>query len=102
MANTHLFFHPEADFIRLIQSIVNAKYLEKLKHKLLNDESKKVENVRILFGGDFNSDPPSHAFTYIFTQSIPFQNLKEGFLKKNLNFTQRKFFSKFLLIFIYN
>jgi mRNA deadenylase 3'-5' endonuclease subunit Ccr4 len=81
-----LFFHPEADFIRLIQSIVNAKYLEKLKHTLLNDTSKKIENVKILFGGDFNSDPPSHAFTYIFTQSIPFENLNEGiFLKQILH-----------------
>ena len=78
MANTHLFFHPEADFIRLIQSIINAKYLEKLKHKLLNEESKQVKSVRILFGGDFNSDPPSHAFTYISNKSIPFNNLKEG------------------------
>jgi 2',5'-phosphodiesterase len=80
LSNTHLFFHPEADFIRLLQAVVCTKYLEKLKHDLLytNNSDNKIKNIRIIFSGDFNSDPPSHAFTYIFTQSIPYQNLNEG------------------------
>lgn len=77
LANTHLFFHPKADFVRLLQAIVCGKYLEKLKHNLLK-ENKDIKEISIIFGGDFNSDPPSHAFTYLFTQSVPFNNLNEG------------------------
>ena len=76
LANTHLFFHPKADFTRLIQAVVCAKYLEKLRFDLLSHSG--VKEANILFGGDFNSDPPSHAFTYLFTQSIPFDNLSQG------------------------
>jgi 2',5'-phosphodiesterase len=77
LANTHLFFHPTADFTRLLQSIVCAKFVEKLKFDLIAHDF-NVKEACILFGGDFNSDPPSHAFTYLFTQSIPFENLTEG------------------------
>ncbi len=77
LANTHLFFHPSADFTRLLQAIVCIKYIEKLKFSLVSSDS-NVKEASILFGGDFNSDPPSHAFQYIFTQSIPFYNLTEG------------------------
>ena len=76
LCNTHLFFHPSADFTRLLQAIVCAKCVENLKFKLImNDE---IKDANILFGGDFNSDPPSHAFTYLASQSIPFNNLTEG------------------------
>ena len=93
LANTHLFFHPAADFLRLIQAIVIAKYLERLKHDL----AQQVSKIGILFGGDFNSDPPSHAFTYIFTQSMPFNNLTRGLnfvsiLFEKKNYTFLKFF----------
>ncbi len=77
LANTHFFFHPKADFIRLLQAICCAKYLEKLKYSIKN-ENKTIKEISILMGGDFNSDPPSHAFTYMFTQSIPFENLNSG------------------------
>ncbi len=85
LANTHLFFHPTADFTRLLQSIVCAKYIEKLKFDLIAADS-HVKDVSILFGGDFNSDPPSHAFTYLFTQSIPFENLTDGIKLHTLKF----------------
>ncbi len=54
LANTHLFFHPKADFIRLLQAIVCGKHIEKLKYTLLKEE-KDIKDLSILFGGDFNS-----------------------------------------------
>ncbi len=76
LCNTHLFFHPSADFTRLLQAIVCTKYVERLKFEILQNSD--IKEANILFGGDFNSDPPSHAFTYLATQSIPFKNLTEG------------------------
>ncbi len=80
LANTHLFFHPKADFIRLLQAIVSIKHLEKLKHNLetVNDSNEQIKKLRLIFAGDFNSDPPSKAFKYIFTQGIPWEDVLEG------------------------
>ena len=97
LANTHFFFHPKADFIRLLQAICCAKYLEKLKYSIKN-ENKNIKEISILMGGDFNSDPPSHAFTYMFTQSIPFENLNSGIIY-NLFYDIHPKIEKFLLYF---
>jgi 2',5'-phosphodiesterase len=76
LANTHLFFHPKADLIRLMQAIICTKHLEKLKNDLLRMEH--VNKVAVLLGGDFNSDPPSWAFKYVSNKSIPYTDLSEG------------------------
>ena len=51
----------------MIQAVVCTKYLEKLKYKLLNEKDLSgvnvVKDVKVIFGGDFNSDPPSNAFS---------------------------------------
>ena len=78
LANTHLSFHPTADFTRLLQSIVCAKYIEKLRFNLINSSGSEAYAISILFGGDFNGDPLSNALTYLFTKSIPFKNLTAG------------------------
>ncbi len=77
LANTHLFFHPKADFIRLLQAMAAIKYLEKLKHDLETSE-KEIKKLSIIFGGDFNSDPPSKAFKYISTRNVPLDDVLEG------------------------
>jgi 2',5'-phosphodiesterase len=72
-ANTHFYYHPKADFIRLIQTIVCIKYLERIiKDLVLN------YNVSIIFGGDFNSDPLSFAVKYILDGQVPIQDLDES------------------------
>ena len=65
LANTHLFFHPKADFIRLLQAIVCGKHLEKLKYSLLN-ENKEIKEISILFGGDFNSGMNANSCCLLF------------------------------------
>lgn len=81
LANTHLFFHAKADFTRLIQSIICAKYLENLKNELLI-ENEKTNQISILFAGDFNSCATSYVFTYMSTKNIPIFELTQN--EKNI------------------
>ncbi|XP_044266635.1 2',5'-phosphodiesterase 12 [Tribolium madens] len=55
VGNTHLYFHPDADHIRLLQGAVIIKYLE----HLIDEFRKKMENKRLslILCGDFNSTP---------------------------------------------
>lgn len=56
LANTHLYFKPDADHIRLLQTITCLRYLEK---KLELVKSKYLGNsVGVIFCGDFNCTPP--------------------------------------------
>ena len=78
LANSHFYFHPDADFLRLIQAIVCIKYLETLKKSILSSDSNnndKVKRVGVFFGGDLNSDFSSKAFKYLSTQSIPVEDV---------------------------
>jgi mRNA deadenylase 3'-5' endonuclease subunit Ccr4 len=77
LANTHFFFQPGADFIRLTQAVVSTKYLELLKLKLLK-ENKDIQKLTIFFGGDLNSSPTSSSFKYIANNVVTLDNIKEG------------------------
>lgn len=61
VANTHLYFAPDADHIRLLQGSVCVKYMEYIKEyfermlKLNQEDSKPV--ISVIFCGDMNSDP---------------------------------------------
>lgn len=84
LANSHFFFHPTADFLRLLQAIVCAKYLENLKKTLLAESAavagtnSTMKKIGMFFGGDLNSDPTSKAFKYLFSQVIPHEDISEG------------------------
>ncbi|KAL9881859.1 2',5'-phosphodiesterase 12 [Glossina fuscipes] len=63
VANTHLYFHPDADHIRLLQIGLSMLYIEDMYRKLiiqlnLNDENQ----LAIVFSGDFNSVPECGIF----------------------------------------
>ncbi|CAH1175936.1 unnamed protein product [Phaedon cochleariae] len=55
VANTHLYFHPDADHIRLLHAGLAIKYLE----NFITELRKKIPRKRIslIFCGDFNSSP---------------------------------------------
>ncbi|GAB0096025.1 2',5'-phosphodiesterase 12 [Sergentomyia squamirostris] len=56
VANTHLYFHPDADHIRLLQFGLAMIYLE--KHVIPEIERDFPEGRRsLIFSGDFNSSP---------------------------------------------
>ncbi|XP_049869288.1 2',5'-phosphodiesterase 12 [Pectinophora gossypiella] len=55
VGNTHLYFHPDADHIRLIQGGIVIYWLKKIRMDILNENSNK--KVSLLLCGDFNSVP---------------------------------------------
>lgn len=61
VANTHLYFHPDADHIRLLQGGVCIKYLEYIKgyyRRMLESETGETNlKITIIFCGDMNSTP---------------------------------------------
>ncbi|ESO96768.1 hypothetical protein LOTGIDRAFT_201951 [Lottia gigantea] len=60
IANTHLFFHPNASHIRLLQIAVCMRHLQDI-----------LTQVSFIFCGDFNSCPKSGVNTFMTTQHIP-------------------------------
>uniref|UniRef100_A0A1I8PS33 2',5'-phosphodiesterase 12 n=1 Tax=Stomoxys calcitrans TaxID=35570 RepID=A0A1I8PS33_STOCA len=58
VANTHLYFHPDADHIRLLQFGFSMLYLEDIYKKTLQKFNLENEKqLAIVFCGDFNSVP---------------------------------------------
>lgn len=55
VANTHLYFHPDADHIRLLQIGLAMKYVQYVYEKTTKEV--KEPNISIIFSGDFNSVP---------------------------------------------
>lgn len=70
IANTHLYFHPDADHIRLLQLAFSMKFVEyvrnETKQELLVDES----DISIIFCGDFNSVPECGIFKLMTQQFV--------------------------------
>ena len=57
IANTHLYFHPDADHIRLLQIGFSTIYVHNLIEKFKKERNLKDENIGLIFAGDFNSVP---------------------------------------------
>ena len=69
VANTHLYFHPMGDHIRLLQVKISVKYLEN-KLKVLKQTISKDAHVAVIFCGDFNSCPCTAAYEYMISGSV--------------------------------
>ena len=81
LANTHLFSQPtRGHFIRFVQCIMCAQYLESLKKKLLfaSDYDANISNIRIIFGGDFNMASNTPSFKYLTSKSIILNEFQPG------------------------
>lgn len=74
VANTHLYFHPAADHIRLIQVIICTKAINKIieefKQSFTPDHSSKNLDVAVVFCGDFNSCPCIGAYSFLTNGSV--------------------------------
>lgn len=57
VANTHLYFHPDADHIRLLQIGFAMLFVEHIYKKSVEKYQLKNEQLSIIFCGDFNSVP---------------------------------------------
>lgn len=63
VANTHLYFHPDADHIRLLQFGLSMLYIEDMYRKLIIQLNLNEENqLAVVFSGDFNSVPECGIF----------------------------------------
>jgi len=68
VANTHQYFHPDADHIRLLQSSMTLTYLEHLVAEAAVENPDR--SVSCIFCGDFNSTPEWGVYRLITTQHI--------------------------------
>ncbi|XP_070139287.1 2',5'-phosphodiesterase 12 isoform X2 [Drosophila kikkawai] len=58
VANTHLYFHPDADHIRLLQMAFSITYVEHLLKEAVKDlKISNPQDIGLIFCGDFNSVP---------------------------------------------
>ncbi|XP_055913295.1 2',5'-phosphodiesterase 12 [Eupeodes corollae] len=57
VANTHLYFHPDADHIRLLQVGFSMLYIENMLKKLPSELNTSEDSISLVFCGDFNSVP---------------------------------------------
>ncbi|XP_044266913.1 2',5'-phosphodiesterase 12-like isoform X2 [Tribolium madens] len=61
VANTHLYYHPDAELVRVLQTSMATTYLS-LLHK---GYSKDGNTVRVILCGDFNSVPTSTVYEFL-------------------------------------
>lgn len=70
VANTHLYFHPDADHLRLLQigfsMILVQDFIEKFKNK-----SAHHDDVSLIFCGDFNSVPECGIYKLMTENQVP-------------------------------
>nr|CAD7262854.1 unnamed protein product [Timema shepardi] len=69
VGNTHLYFHPNADHIRLLQGGMTIIYLQDIFAKLLSMSTDK--RVSMVVCGDFNSTPECGVYQLFTTQFVP-------------------------------
>lgn len=94
VANTHLYFHPDSDHIRLLQIGFCMEYVQYVYEKVKKDLCTNDTNVSIIFCGDFNSVPECGIYKL----------MTQGFVEEDfIDFQSSKtFFFHFSLYFIFN
>lgn len=75
IANTHLYFHPDADHIRLLQIGFSLRYVESVYEEIKQELNIDASDISIVFCGDFNSMPECGIFK-LMTQ----QHVEENFI----------------------
>ncbi|CAG9760881.1 unnamed protein product [Ceutorhynchus assimilis] len=68
VGNTHLYYHPDADHIRLIQAFMTTTHLGNIKNSVIREY--KPNNIGIVFCGDFNSHYEKSLFGFMRTGTI--------------------------------
>lgn len=69
VANTHLYFHPDADHIRLLQAGMCLKLIDNLKN-IVQSQEPNIK-ISVIFCGDFNSTPECGVYKLFTTNHIP-------------------------------
>lgn len=71
VANTHLYFHPDADHIRLLQIGFFMLYVQHVYKDTLAQLRLKEHQLSIIFCGDFNSVPECGIFKLMTEKFVP-------------------------------
>ncbi|XP_045599255.2 2',5'-phosphodiesterase 12 [Procambarus clarkii] len=83
---THLYFHPDADHIRLLQAGICIKLLQQVLS--LYETKHPEKEVSLIFCGDFNSTPEFEVYRLMTTQLVDFDDIdwsgKESEFVKNI------------------
>ncbi|XP_076621770.1 2',5'-phosphodiesterase 12 isoform X2 [Colletes latitarsis] len=69
VGNTHLYYRPQAGYIRLLQAYYGLIYLQKFAKEMM--EQNPECNVSIIYCGDFNSGPESGVYRLMTEKYIP-------------------------------
>ncbi|XP_061378254.1 2',5'-phosphodiesterase 12 isoform X2 [Danaus plexippus] len=80
VGNTHLYFHPDADHIRLIQGGIFIYWIGEIKKKLI--EKNPGKRISVILCGDYNS-VPSCGIYQLFTTGLAPSSLEDW--KSNAN-----------------
>ncbi|KAK6165879.1 hypothetical protein SNE40_022702 [Patella caerulea] len=67
VANTHLFFHPKASHIRMLQMAICLRHIESVMSQYISEG----KTVSFIFCGDFNSVAEEEINTFMTTKFIP-------------------------------
>lgn len=70
VANTHLYFHPDAAHIRLLQATFCLKYVESIYRQVKQELNADESDISIIFCGDFNSVPTCGIFKLMTQQHV--------------------------------
>lgn len=71
VANTHLYFHPDADHIRLLQIGLFMLYVKHVREEIVNELEISNDKLSIVFCGDFNSVPECGIYKLMTEQFVP-------------------------------
>lgn len=71
VANTHLYFHPDADHIRLLQIGFFMRYVEHIYKNVLAEVNGDEGQISIIFCGDFNSVPECGIYKLLTEKFVP-------------------------------
>lgn len=71
VANTHLYFHPDADHIRLLQFYLSLLYVQHVRHNLLQRLQCPEHDVSVVYCGDFNSVPECGIYRLMTQKAVP-------------------------------
>lgn len=71
VANTHLYFHPDADHIRLLQIGLFMIYVQHIRETFVKEQRIDDKQLSIIFCGDFNSVPECGIFKLMTERFVP-------------------------------
>lgn len=71
VSNTHLYFHPDADHIRVLQIGFFMLFVKHIYYKIVADLSLNERQLSIIFCGDFNSVPECGIYKLMTEKIVP-------------------------------